>query len=81
LYYSLNINILCNSPIFHFFFHQCLSLIGSTIDEGISFWAERLKSKDLLCGDVDGNGVVDIFDALMISEYDAGFVGSLKCGP
>jgi len=27
---------------------------------------------DFLCGDADGNEVVDIFDALMVSEYDAG---------
>ena len=25
-----------------------------------------------LCGDANGNGLVDIFDALMVSEYDAG---------
>ncbi len=27
-----------------------------------------------LCGDVDKNGVVDIFDALKIAEYDAGLI-------
>ena len=40
-----------------------------------------IKRENILCGDADSNGVVDIFDALMISEYDAGLVGSLRCGP
>ena len=48
----------------------------SEYDAGLKTAAD---SPGFFACDVNGNGVVDIFDALMISEYDAGLVVIMPC--
>lgn len=50
---------------------DCAIYIGSDDGKVYAFHSQE-ETSCVLCGDADQDGVVDIFDALLVSEYDAG---------